>query len=139
MLDWLDNLRHTDGMDLVARLHHFLFQIKEHFGKTRLLFCERKDRLIHYLHAESRMHTFTAGSSNAKADAGFSARLVNRGIRRCFNLEFIRRLHEDQPMIAYGPGVAAEGISVEVHRSHEFGRRRKRKFSVSIYDVEIAR
>src|ERR1700729_1338303 len=139
MLDWLDNLRHTDGMDLVARLHHFLFQIKEHFGKTRLLFRERKDRLIHHLQGESRMHTRTAGVRNAKTDAGFSPRLVSRGIRRRFNLEFIRRLYEDEPMIAHGPGVAAEEISVEVHRSREFGRRRKRKFSVPIYDVEITR
>src|ERR1035438_1191673 len=108
MLDWLDNLRHTDGMDLVARLHHFLFQIKEHFGKTRLLFRERKDRLIYDLQAESRMHTFTAGVSNVKTDAGFSARLVNREIRRRFNLEFARRLQEDEPMIAHGPGVPAE-------------------------------
>ena len=139
MLDRLDNLRHTDGMDLVTRLHHFLFQIKEDLGETRLLFRERKDRLIHHLQAESRMHTFTAGVSNAEADASFAPRLVNRRIRRCFNLEFVRRLHEDEPMIAHGPGVPAEEISIEVHRSREFGRRRKRKFSVSIYDVEITR
>ena len=44
--------RHADGVDFIARLHHFLFEIEEDFGEARLLFGQREDSLIHDLQAE---------------------------------------------------------------------------------------
>ena len=45
----LDNLRRRERMNLVVRLHQFLFQIEEDLGEARLFLGQRKDRLIHDL------------------------------------------------------------------------------------------
>ena len=42
-------------MDLVARLHHLLFQIEEHLGEARLLFRERENGFIDHLQTKRRL------------------------------------------------------------------------------------
>src|SRR5437773_10786637 len=103
-------------MDLIARFQNFLFQVEEDLGEAGLLLRQCEDCLIHYLQAERGMDTLAPRVRHAEANARFSAWFVDSSICHGFNLEFIGRLHEDQTVVAYGPRIAAEKVSVEVHR-----------------------
>ncbi len=77
-LNRLYDLRHTDGVDLIARLHHLLFQIEEDLGKARLLFRQREDRLIHHLQTERGVDSFTPRIRHAEANARLSSPACKR-------------------------------------------------------------
>ena len=99
-------------MDLIARLHRFLFEIEEDLGESRLLLRQREHGLIHHLHAERRLYAFAARVSDSEMHARIVARFVRRGIGRCFDLQLVGRLHEDQAMIRHRPRVAADHVRV---------------------------
>src|SRR5262249_17508703 len=96
----LNNVWHADGMNLVARLHDFLLEIKEDFGESRLLFGQSKDSFIDHLKAKRSLYTLSPRVGYAEADARILTRTIDRIFCMRFNLEFVGRLHEYQPMIA---------------------------------------
>ena len=61
-----------------------------------------------------------------EADLGLAARSVDARIRYRLNLQFVRRLHENQTMVSDGASVPAEEVGVDVHRSGQLRRGRER-------------
>src|ERR1700683_5489157 len=110
-------------MNLIPRLHHFLFKIEKHLGEAGLLFGQRKDGFIYHLQAQRSTYALASRVCNTETNARFAARLVNRRIGNCLDLEFICRLYKDEAMVSDGARVAAEEISIEVDRSRKIGDR----------------
>ena len=53
-------------MNFVVGLHQFLFQIKEHFGESRLFLGKREHRLIDNLQPERGTNAFALSIGHAK-------------------------------------------------------------------------
>src|SRR5205085_6689454 len=98
----------------IPRFHHLLLEIKKDFRKPRLLFGQGEYGFIHYLQSESSMNTFAMRVSDPKRDTRVTTRLVDGRIRNGLNFQFIRRLYEDQVMIAYRHGISGKEIRAEI-------------------------
>ncbi len=109
-----DSAGQRERVDFVARLHHLLLEVEECFREARLLLRQCEHSFIDDLQAERGADAFTPRVGDAEADARITARLVAGCVGRSFNLQLIRRLHEDQTMISHRLGVAAEEIGVDV-------------------------
>ena len=125
-------------MDLVTRLHHFLLEIEEYFRKARLLLREGEDGFIHNLQAERGADAFPMRVGNAKADTGIAARFIAGCVRRGFNLQLVRGLHENQAMIRDRLGIAAEEVGVDIERARHLRRGRERKLGLPVLQVKVA-
>ena len=82
----LNDVRHADRVDFVARLHHFLLEVEENFGEPGLLLREREDGLIHHLQAKRGTDSLPLSIGHAKANTRVSSRLINGRIGRSFDL-----------------------------------------------------
>src|SRR5215467_4811348 len=74
-----------------------------------------------------------------ETDARIFTRTIDCIFRSRFNLEFVRRLNKNQPVVADWPRIAPEEISIEVHSACHLRRGDQRELSLAIYDVQIAR
>ncbi len=126
-------------MDLITRLHHFLFQIKECFREARLLLRQGKDSFIDDLQAERGADSFPMCVGHAEADTRIATRFIAAAVRRGFNFQFIRRLYENQAMISDRLGITAEEVGVDIECARHLRRGRERKLGLPVLQVEIAR
>ncbi len=124
-------------MNLKAGLHHFLFQIEEHFGESRLLLGQSKDGLIHHFDTQCGLHALAFTVGHAKTDARFPAGFVDLSVRRGLDAQFIGGLHKDHPMIADGPPVVPEHIRIQLHRAGHPRRGGKLQLRAAVHDVEV--
>ena len=97
-------------MNLIPRLHGFLFQVEKHLGKARLLLRQREHGFVHHLQSQRRLDAFAMRIGHAKLDARIFARLVNRRVQRRFDLELVGRLHECHAMMRPPDRVPPEKI-----------------------------
>ncbi len=133
-----DGARQRERVDLIARLHHLLFQVEECFRKARLLLRQSEDGFIHDLQAERSADAFPMRVGNAEADTRIAAWFVAGCVGRGFNLQLVRRLHENQAMIGDWLGIAAEEVGVDVERAGHLRSGRERKLRLPVLQVEIA-
>jgi len=115
-----------------------LLEVEEHLGKTRLFLGQGKHGFVHDLQAQRGLHAFAPRIGHMETDTGFRARFVLRGVCRGLNLELIGRLDEDQAVIAHGTGVPPEQVGAEVQRSRHFGCGCHGKFSLAVFQVQVA-
>src|ERR1051326_209371 len=121
-------------MDLVARLHRFLFQIKEDLRKPRLFFGQREDGLVDDLETQRRLHALAPAVRDAEPDASFPAWLVYRRVQRGFDPKLIGRLQKDEPVIAGQTRVATEQVGLQVNRPCQFWRGCNIELRLAVYD-----
>ena len=55
-------------MNFIPRLHQLLLEIKKHLRESRLLFRQRKHRLIHHLQSQRRLHSLPVRIRHMKLD-----------------------------------------------------------------------
>ena len=139
LLNRLDDFRHAQGMNLVPGLQHFLFEIEEDFGKARLLFRQREDRLVHHLQAQRGAHALASCVGHTESDVRIVAGFVDGRVRHRFNLQFVRRLDEHQAVVPHRPRIAAEEVGVKVHGPRHFRCGGERQFGLAVFDVQVAR
>jgi hypothetical protein len=132
-----DDTRDGKRVDLIAGFHHFLLEVEKCLGEPRLLLCKREDCFINNLQTDCGADANATLVRHAEADACISARLVDGGIGRCFDLQLVCRLYEDQSVIRDGLGVVAEQICVDVERAGQIRRRGQSEISLPVLEVEI--
>ena len=135
----LDDVRHPDRVNLVARLQKLLLQVKENFGKPRLFLRKCEYRLIHDLQSQRSAHSLPSAVRHSEVDACFATRLVHRRIGRGLDLQFIRGLHEDQPVVSYRLRVTSKNVGIEIHRACQFRRGCQLQFGLAVFDVHVTR
>ena len=82
LLHRFDDLRHADGVNFIARLHHFLLEVEEDFGKAGLLLGQREDGLIHDLQARERRSRLRRESWSRESGCGLHRRVCTQARRR---------------------------------------------------------
>ena len=125
-------------MDFVARFHHFLFEVEEHLREARLLVRQREDGFIDDLNAQRRVHALPARIGHFEMNARFGSRLVLGGVRCRLNLQFARRLNEQQPVIRNGLRVWAENVCAAIECTRHLRGRRDREFRLTVMEVQVA-
>ncbi len=134
----LHDIRHPDGVDFIARLQQLLFQVKEDLGEAGPLLGEGEDGFIDHLQSQRGLHSLALRVGDAEAYARFVAGLIDGGVGRGVDLEFVGGLYEDQAVVAHGARVAAEEVGAEIHRAGQVGRGGERQFRLAVGQVEIA-
>ena len=134
----LHDIRHPDGMDFIARLQHLLFQVEEDLGEAGTLLGEGEDGFIDDLQPQRGLHSFALRVGDAEAYAGFVAGLIDGGVGRGVDLEFVGGLYEDQAVVAHGARVSTEEVGAEIHGAGQIGRDGKSQFRLTVGQVEIA-
>ena len=121
-VDGLDDVCHGEGVDLVARLHHLLFEIEEDLGEARLFFGQGEDGLVDDLQAKGGADALAATVGDMEVDAGVGAGFVDGGVGGSFDLQLVGGLNKDQPMVGDGLRVASKEVGVDVERARHLGR-----------------
>ena len=95
-------------MNLITRLHHFLFQIEEHLGKAWLFLREREYGLVDHLQAKRSADAFALRVCNVEMDPRVRAGLIDGGIGSSLDLQPIGRLDKEKAMVGNRLSVTAK-------------------------------
>ena len=125
-------------MNLVARLHHLLFEVEEDLGEAGLLFGQREDGLVDDLQAERGADAFAMAVGDVEANARVGAGPVDGGVGGGLDLQFVGGLDEDEAMVGDRLRIAAEEIGVDVESAGHLRAWRRGELGLAVLEVEIA-
>src|SRR5439155_734253 len=104
--------------------------------------CPRPFVTRKWMHASPLLrsaHSLPSAVRHSEVDACFATRLVHRRIGRGLDLQFIRGLHEDQPVVSYRLRVTSKNVGIEIHRACQFRRGCQLQFGLAVFDVHVTR